>query len=200
MNVSRHFGFGANGLRGAMVAVVMAASLGVAPAQTIVAVGPSTTAGRGVNSSDAYPARLEAMLRAKGVSATVVNAGINGEQSTQMLARLNRVVPDGTRLVILNFSLRNDSSNSSAGFWNPITREQTEKNFRDMVAAMKARGIPVVVFARQGGGYGAQFVSYADVRGPSMIQGDGLHPLPAGHERMAAKLLPIAERALRSGR
>src|SRR5262249_41008786 len=44
---------------------------------------------------------LEALLRARGLSVHVINAGINGDTTGGMLARLNRAVPNGTSVVIL---------------------------------------------------------------------------------------------------
>jgi acyl-CoA thioesterase-1 len=75
--------------------------LGAAQAATVVALGASNTFGKGVSRGQAYPAQLEALLRAKGLNARVVNAGINGDTTGAMLARLDRVVPKGTSVVIL---------------------------------------------------------------------------------------------------
>jgi acyl-CoA thioesterase-1 len=72
-----------------------------AQAATVVALGASNTFGKGVSRGQAYPAQLEALLRAKGLNARVVNAGINGDTTGGMLARLDRVVPKGTSVVIL---------------------------------------------------------------------------------------------------
>ncbi len=63
-----------------------------ADAATIVAIGASNTYGKGVARNQAYPAQLEAILRAKGASVRVVNAGINGDTTESMLARLDRAV------------------------------------------------------------------------------------------------------------
>jgi acyl-CoA thioesterase-1 len=68
----------------------------------IVALGASNTQGKGVSPSEAWPARLEAMLQAKGRSVHVTNAGISGDTTGGELARLDSSVPDGTRIVILN--------------------------------------------------------------------------------------------------
>jgi lysophospholipase L1-like esterase len=43
----------------------------------IVAVGDSNIAGKGVSSSENYPAKLERALRARGYDVHVANAGIN---------------------------------------------------------------------------------------------------------------------------
>lgn len=81
--------------------VAMLFAGGVARAATVVALGASNTFGKGVSRGQAYPAQLEALLRARGISVRVVNAGINGDTTAHMLARLNSVVPKGTAVVIL---------------------------------------------------------------------------------------------------
>src|SRR5437879_2146051 len=74
-----------------------------AHAAAIVALGASNTYGKGVARNQAYPAQLEAILRAKRSNVRVVNAGINGDTTEGMLGRLDRAVPNGT----------------SAGLWQP---------------------------------------------------------------------------------
>jgi lysophospholipase L1-like esterase len=57
---------------------------------TIVAIGSSSTAGAGASSPDAtYPSRLAVELRARfpGREITVFNRGVNGEETTNMMAR-----------------------------------------------------------------------------------------------------------------
>ena len=85
-------------LLGAFAAFAM---FGTAHAATVVALGASNTFGKGVSRSQAYPAQLEALLRARGLNVRVINAGINGDTTGGMLARLDRVVPKGTSVVIL---------------------------------------------------------------------------------------------------
>ncbi|MDN3279044.1 GDSL-type esterase/lipase family protein [Frankia sp. RB7] len=76
-------------------------ALGTAHAATVVALGASNTFGKGVSRSQAYPAQLETLLRSRGLNVRVINAGINGDTTGGMLARLDRVVPKGTSVVIL---------------------------------------------------------------------------------------------------
>ena len=45
----------------------------------IVALGDSNTSGYGVGSQDAFPARMEKILRKKGRPVRVVNAGVPGD-------------------------------------------------------------------------------------------------------------------------
>ena len=62
---------------------------------TIVAIGSSSTAGAGASSpAMSYPSRLEVELKAllPRVDITVVNRGVNGEESRDMLARFDRDV------------------------------------------------------------------------------------------------------------
>jgi acyl-CoA thioesterase-1 len=57
---------------------------------TIVAIGSSSTAGAGASSPDAsYPTRLAVELRARfpGREITVLNRGVNGEETNNMMAR-----------------------------------------------------------------------------------------------------------------
>ena len=76
------------GIPGCLAVLAMLA-VGVASAEaaTIVALGASNTYGKGVARNQAYPAQLEAILRAKGSNVRVVNAGINGDTTEGMLGR-----------------------------------------------------------------------------------------------------------------
>src|ERR1700685_419638 len=85
----------------ALVVVLLNLCLGSAFAATIVALGGSNPFGKGVERNQAYPSQLEAILRAKGYQARVINAGVSGETTGQMLSRLDGAVPNGTSVVIL---------------------------------------------------------------------------------------------------
>jgi acyl-CoA thioesterase I len=85
----------------AILPVISSVSATSAYAATVVALGASNTYGKGVARNEAFPAQLEAILRAKGLNVSVVNAGINGDTTEGMLQRLDGVVPNGTSVVIL---------------------------------------------------------------------------------------------------
>ena len=73
----------------------VAQRLASAHALTIVAIGSSSTAGAGASSTaTTYPSRLEVELKTMFPAAaiTVVNSGVNGEESRDMLARFDRDV------------------------------------------------------------------------------------------------------------
>lgn len=103
----------------------------------IVAVGDSNFGAPGVSRSDAYPAQLERLLRAKGLDADVTNAGINGDTTSGVLARLDSSVPNGTDVAIVSVGI-NDvviHGNSPAN---------AKANFDEIVRRLRARGIEVV--------------------------------------------------------
>ena len=146
----------------------------------IVALGASNTAGYGVGRSAAWPARLEALLRARGVAAAVANAGISGNSSRDLLARLDRSVPAGTRLVILEASGFNDRRKGQQG------------EFRANVAKIKAR-----LAARKVGVLQLSRSMVAGALGRRHLQGDGIHLTSKGQAIYAAKILPHVLAALK---
>jgi acyl-CoA thioesterase-1 len=91
---------------------------------TIVALGASHTYGKGVARNETYPAQLEALLRAKGYAVRVINAGVNGDTTAGMLARLDRAVPGERR-----WSSCNRAATTGAKV-NPWTAPITSRSFR----------------------------------------------------------------------
>jgi acyl-CoA thioesterase-1 len=143
----------------------------------IVALGASNTYGKGVGSSFAWPAKLETMLRAKGYDVIVSNAGINGDTTSGMLARLGNAVPNGTQLVILDKAATNDRKGNV----------DTAANVQAIATQLKARGIKLIVIPGMHGWANHQ------------IQPDGIHITEQGHEAVAAHLLPLVIGAVRKG-
>lgn len=111
--------------------------LALAEAQ-IVALGASNTRGMGVVNEAAYPAQLEAMLRAKGYRGRVLNAGISGDTTAGMLARLDGAVPPDTRVVILQPG-GNDLGRRGDG---PVAQNA---NIEQIVSRLGGRAIKVVM-------------------------------------------------------
>jgi len=150
---------------------------GMAQAQ-IVALGASNVAGRGVNSSEAFPAQLEKMLFSKGYNVHVANAGISGDTNSGMLGRLNQAVPDGTRIVLLG---------TIGGTFNARRLGQGDQKaeFASIVARLRGRSIKIIPVT--GNGIGRRY-----------LQADGIHLTAEGHAMLAAQLLPFVVRALRN--
>ena len=70
-------------------------------APVIIALGDSLTAGLGLPQDQAFPAQLEAALKARGTDATVINAGVSGDTAAAGLARLDWALPDNASAVII---------------------------------------------------------------------------------------------------
>lgn len=174
------------GIFGRLIIALMLAGAGMiggacgACAQ-VVAFGASITQGKGVSVQEAYPARLEAMLRSKGVDVAVVNQGINGDTLQNMQNRMDRAVPQGTRLVILQVGAPNARQGKQEGV-----------NFKNKVSSLRrrleAREIRVIIV----GGIRRIPGMSAD-----LIQGDGIHPTAEGQAVLAAWLLPQVIHALK---
>jgi acyl-CoA thioesterase-1 len=139
------------------------AAAGPALAATVVALGASNTYGKGVARNQAYPAQLEALLRARGLNVHVVNAGINGDTTGGMLARLDRVVPKGTSVVILQPG-GNDR--------RKLKPDQTS----DIQSRLSAMGVKVVMLPN-GMLHGLPH------------QPDGQHLTPEGYHQLAEQLV-----------
>jgi acyl-CoA thioesterase I len=137
-------------LLGALLLTFLCSAVGAEAASiNIVALGASGTAGRGqgrhsggVSPEEAFPAQLESMLRARGYDAHVTNAGIAGDTTDGMLARLDSSVPDGTRLVILQPGTNDGRRGASAG---------AATNVPQIIQKLRARGIKVIMAQMRSG-------------------------------------------------
>jgi acyl-CoA thioesterase I len=158
-------------LLGAMAAAAIAATpfpgASAAPLK-IVAVGASNTAGWGVGTQAAYPARLEALLRENGIDAHVANAGVSFSTSNGMLRRLESVVPADTSILILQ------PGGNDVRFFG--SRAQRARNINAIVARMRARNVSAIVFEN-------------DVVPRGNYRWDGIHFTERGHDIAATWLL-----------
>jgi acyl-CoA thioesterase-1 len=159
---------------------------GVAPAAEvqIVALGASNTYGSGqgrhnggVPQAQAYPAQLEALLKARGLDAHVRNAGVPGDTTGGMLARLDSAVPDGTRIVVLQPG-GNDRRKGSGS--------DRADNIAQIKSRLAARHIKVIMLGHLGR------IAPKDTRDP-----DGQHFNARGHAAFAAFLAPQVMAAAR---
>jgi acyl-CoA thioesterase-1 len=145
----------------------------MAPASAqVVALGASNTEGRGVSSSESYPAQLQAMLQARGSGLRVTNAGVSGDTTGGMLARLSNAVPEGTKIVILQFGGNDFRQN------NPPAMRQA--NIASIQQELRKRGIRIV----QADGL------VQSARAAGFVQPDKIHLTAEGYRRVAAQLLP----------
>jgi acyl-CoA thioesterase-1 len=134
----------------------------------IVAIGASNTHGWYVGNQGAYPAQLQALLRAKGIDAQVTNAGVPFETTGMMLRRIDRDVPNGTDIVIL------EPGGNDRRFFVPM--QQRAANIAEMERRLEARSINVIV--------------YDEVIPLRYRAFDFIHLTYDGHAMIAAALLP----------
>src|SRR5262244_344863 len=104
---------------------------------TIVALGDSLTAGAGLRGQDAFPAKLQRALAAKGIAANVSNAGVSGDTMSGGLARLDWSVPPETDAVILELG----ANDALRGLDPAVTRRALDA----ILAALAKRNIPVLL-------------------------------------------------------
>jgi acyl-CoA thioesterase-1 len=146
----------------------------------IVALGASTTAGRGVGESAAYPEQLAALLRAKGFDVSIANAGISGDTSAGMLNRLDSAVPSGTQVVLLQLAsgVGGPGDNDAR---RGVSLPQHVANLNAILSRLHARGIKVIEVHKSG----------------VPLQADGIHPTADGQAAIARRLLPQVVAAIR---
>lgn len=177
---------------------------------TIVALGDSLTAGFGVRRSEAFPARLDARLKAAGYGVRIANAGLSGDTTAGALARFDFAVPQGTNGLLLGIG-----ANDMLQGISPAT---AKLNIEAIIVRAKARGIRVALLGmRAPTNWGAAYRTAFDAIYPSLArkhglsldpfvlegvalnpalnQADGIHPTPVGADRIAARLVPFTARA-----
>jgi acyl-CoA thioesterase-1 len=103
----------------------------------IVAFGDSLTAGLGLTAKETYPAKLQSMLDSAGYGYEVVNAGVSGDTSAGGLRRMDWVLDENVKIVVLELGA------------NDILRglpiELMKQNLAKMIESMQSRGITVVL-------------------------------------------------------
>ena len=174
----------------------------------IVALGDSLTAGFGLPREDAFPAKLEAALKAKGLAVDVANAGVSGDTASGGLARLDWSVPAGTDAVILelgaNDALRGLDPKVTRAALEGILRRLKERGIAVLLAGMRA---PPNLGADYVGAFDAIFPELATENDallyPFFLDGvaadralnhpDGLHPTARGIDAIVQRVLPKAE-------
>jgi acyl-CoA thioesterase-1 len=171
----------------------------------IIAFGDSLVAGFGLAVDAAFPAVLEKTLRAEGYAVSVVNAGVSGDTASGGQARLDWALTDGADGVILelgaNDMLRGVDPEVTKAALDAILGKLKARNIKVLIAGMKAApNLGQDYKARFDAIYPALAKKYdaplypfflEGVAGePALKLGDGLHPNPAGVERIVKGILP----------
>jgi acyl-CoA thioesterase-1 len=174
----------------------------------MVVLGDSLSAGYGLAGNEAFPAKLQNALKAKGIEVDMINAGVSGDTSSGGRDRLDWSVPEGTQAVIVELG----ANDALRGTDPSVTRAA----LTDIVARLKARGIAVLLCGmlappNYGNDYAARFNSiYPELAKSSGVtlypffldgvaadarlnQADGMHPTAEGIDVVVQKILPTVK-------
>lgn len=178
---------------------------------TLLALGDSLTAGLGLDPAQAFPARLEAALKAKGHDVTVINAGVSGDTASQGAQRLDWALTDDVDAVLVELGA-NDALRG-------LEPAQAEAALDSILSRLSAKKLPVLLLGMQappnlgeayGKAFGGMYPRLAQKYGiplypfflegvaadASLNQADGMHPNPQGVDKIVARLLPDVEKLL----
>lgn len=174
------------------------------PERTILAFGDSLLAGYGLEDGESYPDRMEQALRARGINARIVNAGVSGDTTAAGLQRLDFTLKSQTvkpELVIISLG-GNDMLRS-------LSPAETRRNFEAILKRLKDADIRVVVlgmlaapnlgrdyaqafnpiYPQLAEKYGAVLVPFflqPVIDKPDLMQGDHVHPTAIGIDAIVA--------------
>ena len=178
----------------------------------VVALGDSLTAGLGVAADEAFPARLQARLRAEGYDYRVVNAGVSGDTTAGGLRRVDwalRAHPDVVIVALgANDGLRGQSP------------QAIRANLEEIVERLQASGARVLLVGmRLPPNYGAEYTKEFEAvfpavarrakitlmpflldgvaADPRLNQADGIHLTAVGQQMIADRLWPYLRLLLR---
>lgn len=193
------------------LAAMMATGAAAAP-QTILALGDSLTAGLGLGPADAFPAKLEAALKAKGHDVKVINAGVSGDTAADGAARLDWALAEPVDAVIVelgaNDALRGLPVAQAEQALDRLLTALAQKNLPTLLAGMKA---PPNMGADYQSAFDGMYQRLAAkhptvmlypffldgvAADPRLNQPDGMHPNPAGVDVIVARILPSAVQLL----
>ena len=179
---------------------------------TVLFLGDSITAGRGLPSDQAFPAIVESELTARGLPIRVVNAGISGDTTSGGMSRLDWILGQEPDVVVVelgaNDGLRGLPLHLIESNIRRIVRETLDAGPAVILTGMRippsygpdySEGFHTL-YARVAAELNVAFVPFLmeGVAGvPSMNQPDGIHPTADGHRILARTILPFVEDAVR---
>jgi len=198
------------------LAILLPVGQAAARPLTIVTLGDSLSAGYGLGADAAFPARLQAALKAKGHNnVTIANAGVSGDTASGGLERLDWSVPQGTDAVIVelgaNDALRGIDPNVTRSALDQILGQLAARRIPVLLAGMKAPRNMGPDYVRA---FDAIYPALASTHrvvfypfflagvatDPDLNQNDGLHPNAAGVDAIVTRILPSVEKLIRRAR
>ena len=187
-----------------------------APApKTVLVLGDSVAAGLGIDPPQAFPARIQQKIDAKGWNFKVINAGQSGDTSAGGLSRMDWLLKNRVDVLVLELGA-NDGLRG-------VPVEVTKKNLQAIIDRTKEKypRAKIVIAGMKvppnmGLDYGRQFDSiFSELAKrnsaglvPFILENvggvrelnlpDGMHPTTKGHEIIAANVWKVLEPVLRS--
>lgn len=132
----------------------------------MVVLGDSLSAGYGLGAAEAFPSRLEAALKAKGLAVKIANAGVSGDTASGGLGRIDWSVPEGTQAVIVELG----ANDALRGIDPKVTRNALDAILR----MLKQRGIAVLLAGmRAPPNMGAEYARTFDGIFPALASAHG---------------------------
>ena len=190
-------------------------ALSASQPQTILFLGDSITAGYGLEPSQAFPARIQEKIDAKGWRFKVINAGQSGDTSAGGLSRMDWLLRNRVDVLFLELGA-NDGLRG-------LPVETTRKNLQAIIDRTRAKYPEVrIVLAgmkvppNMGRDYGQIFEAiFSEIAKKNkaaliifVLEGvggvrefnlpDGMHPTAKGHEIVALNVWKVLEPVLRS--
>jgi acyl-CoA thioesterase-1 len=176
-----------------------------------VAFGDSLTAGLGVATEDAYPARLQRRLDEQGLRYRVINAGVSGDTTAGGLRRVEWVLKSRPDIVILELG-GNDGLRG-------LNLQETKANLERIIQRCQEASVTVVLAGMKlPPNYGTDYTKAFEAIYPalakqyrvtlipffldgvagsaSLNQADGIHPTSEGYRIIADKVLEQIKRLL----
>jgi acyl-CoA thioesterase-1 len=186
-----------------------------ADAPLVIFLGDSISAGLGVDPEDAFPAVVQRELAARGLAFRLVNAGVSGDTSAGGVRRLEWLLEQRPAVLVVELG-----GNDGLRGQPPA---ETEQRLREIVERAQAAGARVLLLgvelppslgAEHARAFGEIYPRLAEelgvafapsfmkpaVEGEDGMQGDGIHPTPEGHARIAAALAPAFVELLESAK
>lgn len=191
------------------LSLVAMAVFGAAPAYAadirLLVLGDSLSAGYNLPQDASFPAQLQKALAARGIKATVINAGVSGDTTAGALSRVDWALADKPThaLVALgaNDMLRGLSPEAAQANLDKILAKLTAAGVKPMLAGMLAAPNLGADYGRRFEGlYPALAAKYKAPLYPFYLDGvaaeksllldDGMHPNSRGVAVMVERILP----------
>lgn len=195
-----------------LVLAILVSALPVRAARTLVFLGDSLTAGYGVELAEAYPALIQAKLKAQGMDWKVVNAGVSGDTTAGGLRRMDWVFRQKVDVLFVclgaNDGMRGVPVAESERNLGSILERAQQKGARVVLAGVQLpenygadyRTRFAAIFPRLAGGKKVVYLPFlleGVAMKPELNQADRIHPNAAGHRIIAEHVWKVLAPVLR---